>query len=76
MGAVARKCCGRGAVGRVLQWRTTQNANPKGVTLTATAEYAGKTTVRVKHVLVYRDTKLVSEVWQIDPSADLTPVAP
>lgn len=50
-----------------------QNANPKGVTLTATAEYAGKTTVRVKHVLVYRDTKLVSEVWQIDPSADLAP---
>jgi ketosteroid isomerase-like protein len=62
---------------RSLQRTTiTQNANPKGVTLTATAEYAGKTTVRVKHVLVYRDTKLVSEVWQIDPSADLTPVAP
>ncbi|SHL96522.1 nuclear transport factor 2 family protein [Rhizobacter sp. OV335] len=51
----------------------TQNANPKGVTLTAVAEYAGKTTVRVRHVLVYRDTKLVSEVWQIDPNAVLTP---
>jgi len=61
---------------RTLQRTTiTQNANPKGVTLTATAEYAGKTTVRVKHVLVYRDTKLVSEVWQIDPSADLIPAA-
>jgi ketosteroid isomerase-like protein len=51
----------------------TQNANPKGVTLTAVAEYAGKTTVRVRHVLVYRDTRLVSEVWQIDPNAALTP---
>jgi len=51
----------------------TQNANPKGVTLTAVAEYAGKTTVRVRHVLVYRDTRLVSEVWQIDPNAVLTP---
>lgn len=58
--------------------RTTiaQNANPKGVTLTATAEYAGKTTVRVRHVLVYRDTKLTTEVWQIDPAAPLTPATP
>ncbi|MEO8060773.1 MAG: nuclear transport factor 2 family protein [Burkholderiales bacterium] len=58
--------------------RTTisQNANPKGVTLTATAEYGGKTTVRVRHVLVYRDTKLATEVWQIDPAAQLTPAAP
>jgi len=53
----------------------TQNANPKGVTLSATAEYVGKTmTVRVHHVLVYRDARLVSEVWQIDPNAALVPV--
>jgi hypothetical protein len=52
----------------------TQNANPKGVTLSATAEYVGKTmTVRVHHVLVYRDARLVSEVWQIDPNAALVP---
>jgi hypothetical protein len=58
--------------------RTTiaQNANPKGVTLTTTAEYAGKTTVRVRQVLVYRDTKLATEIWQIDPAAPLVPVAP
>lgn len=48
-----------------------QNANPKGVTLAVTAEYVGKTTVRVRHVLVYRDTRLVTEVWQIDPNAPL-----
>ncbi|MEP7298903.1 MAG: nuclear transport factor 2 family protein [Burkholderiales bacterium] len=54
----------------------TQSGNPKGVTLTANAEYVGKTTVRVHHVLVYRDTRLVSEIWQIDPAAALTPAAP
>jgi hypothetical protein len=48
-----------------------QNPNPKGVTLAVTAEYVGKTTVRVRHVLVYRDGKLATEVWQIDPSAPL-----
>ena len=53
----------------------TQNANPKGVTLSVTAEYVGKTaTVRVHQVLVYRDARLVSEVWQIDPNATLVPV--
>ena len=54
----------------------TQNANPKGVTLTAVAEFAGKTTVRVRHVLVFRDAKLVTEIWQNDSSASLTPAAP
>jgi len=54
----------------------TQNANPKGVTLTAVGEFAGKTTVRVRHVLVFRDAKLATEVWQIDPAAALAPAAP
>jgi len=62
---------------RTLQRSTiTQSGNPKGVTLTVNAEYVGKTTVRVHQVLVYRDMKLVSEIWQIDPSAPLTPAAP
>jgi ketosteroid isomerase-like protein len=52
-----------------------QHGNPKGVTLTVTAEYGGKTPVRTHQVLVYRDMKLVSEVWQIDPAAPLTPAA-
>jgi ketosteroid isomerase-like protein len=57
--------------------RTTfvQNANPTGVTLVANAEYVGKTTVRVRHVFVYRGGKLATEVWQIDPKAELTPAA-
>ncbi|MDO9467917.1 MAG: nuclear transport factor 2 family protein [Thiobacillus sp.] len=45
-----------------------QFAHPQGVTLTASAEYGGKTTVRVRHVLVYRDGELTSEVWQIAPA--------
>ena len=45
---------------RTLQRTTiTQSGNPKGVTLTVNAEYVGKTMVRVHHVLVYRDAKLV-----------------
>ncbi|HEY4066043.1 MAG TPA: nuclear transport factor 2 family protein [Burkholderiaceae bacterium] len=54
----------------------TQSGNPKGVTLTVNAEYVGKTTMRVHHVLVYRDTRLSSEIWQIDPSAPLTSASP
>jgi ketosteroid isomerase-like protein len=48
--------------------RIEQFAHPQGVTLTASAEYGGKTTVRVRHVLVYRDGELTSEVWQIAPA--------
>ena len=46
-------------------------ANPKGATVTAEAEYAGKTTVRVWHAFVYRDGVLTSEVWQIAPGMKL-----
>jgi hypothetical protein len=42
-------------------------ANPKGVTVLARARYVGKLDVRVQHAFVYRDDKLVMEIWQIDP---------
>ncbi|MGB9128488.1 MAG: nuclear transport factor 2 family protein [Thiobacillus sp.] len=45
-----------------------QFAHPQGVTLTASAEYGGKTTIRVRHVLVYRDGELTTEIWQIAPA--------
>lgn len=45
-----------------------QQANPKGATLEAAAEYGGKTTIKVWHVLVYRDGELATEVWQIAPA--------
>ncbi len=53
-----------------------QAANPKGATLATTIDYIGKTTVRVRHVLVYRDTRLVTELWQIAPAAPLVPASP
>ena len=45
-----------------------QQANPKGATLEVAAEYGGKTTIKVQHVLVYRDGELSTEIWQIAPT--------
>lgn len=46
----------------------TENANPKGATVTANVEFQGKTAIKVRYVLTYRDDKIVNEVWQIDPN--------
>lgn len=48
-------------------------ANPKGVSIEASAEYGGKTPVKVRHVLVYRDAELVTELWQIAPALKVDP---
>lgn len=48
--------------------KLTQQANPKGATFAAAAEYGGKVPVKVWHVLVYRDGELATEVWQIAPA--------
>lgn len=44
-----------------------ESANPKGSTVSANVLFEGKQPLKVRHVLVYRDGKLVSETWQIDP---------
>jgi hypothetical protein len=44
-----------------------ESANPAGSTVTANVEFKGKNTIKVRYVLNYRDGKLASEVWQIDP---------
>lgn len=44
-----------------------ESANPAGTTITANVEFKGKNTIKVRYVLTYRDGKLVSETWQIDP---------
>ena len=49
-----------------------QNANPNGATLMVSAEYGGKIPVKTRHVQVYRDGKLVNEIWQIDPRLQVT----
>jgi len=44
-----------------------ESANPGGSTVTANLQFKGKATIKVRYVLVYREGKVVSEVWQIDP---------
>ena len=48
--------------------KLVQQAHPKGVTLEAAAEYGGKPSIKVWHVLVYRDGELATEIWQIAPA--------
>lgn len=45
-----------------------ESANPKGGTVTANVIFSGKSDIKVRYVLTYRDGKIVSEVWQIDPN--------
>lgn len=45
----------------------TENANPKGSTVTADVMFKGKKTISVRYVLTYRGADLVTEIWQIDP---------
>ncbi|MFZ6645102.1 nuclear transport factor 2 family protein [Undibacterium sp. TJN25] len=44
-----------------------ESANPKGATVVANVLFEGKSTIKVRYVLTYRDNKLVNETWQIDP---------
>lgn len=46
----------------------SENANPKGSTITADVFFSGKKTIPVRYVLSYRDQKLINEIWQISPS--------
>ncbi|MBC7501152.1 MAG: nuclear transport factor 2 family protein [Herminiimonas sp.] len=44
-----------------------ESINPKGATVLANVQFDGKMSIKVRYVLTYRDGKLVSETWQIDP---------
>lgn len=44
-----------------------ESANPKGATVSANVVFEGKTPIKVRYVLTFRDSKIVSETWQIDP---------
>lgn len=48
-----------------------ESVNPKGATVTANVAFTGKNAIKVRYVLVYRDNKLVNEIWQIDPALSL-----
>lgn len=42
-------------------------SNPKGSSVTANVTFQGKQAVKVRYMLTYRENKIVSETWQIDP---------
>ncbi len=44
-----------------------ESANPNGATVTANISFKGKLVSTVRYALVYREGKVVDEVWQIDP---------
>ena len=44
-----------------------ESINPKGATLSANVLYEGKSPIKVRYVLTYREGRIVSETWQIDP---------
>lgn len=48
-----------------------ESANPKGATVSANVLFEGKQPIKVRYVLVYRDGRLVSETWQIDPALNV-----
>jgi len=47
--------------------KVEESANPNGATVTANIAFKGKLVSTVRYVLVYRDGKVVNEIYQIDP---------
>jgi len=47
--------------------KVEETANPKGASVTANVVFEGKQPIKVRYVLTYRDDRIVSETWQIDP---------
>ncbi|MGE5242108.1 MAG: nuclear transport factor 2 family protein [Bacteroidota bacterium] len=47
--------------------KVDESANPAGETVTANVEFKGKSVIKVRYVLTYRNAKLANEIWQIDP---------
>lgn len=43
------------------------SGNPMGATVVADVLFRGKTTIKVRYVMLYRGQHLVDEIWQIDP---------
>jgi len=47
------------------------SSNPKGSTVVARVMFEGKAAIKVRYALTYRDGKIVTEVWQLDPQLDV-----
>ncbi len=52
--------------------KVEESTNPAGSTVTANVEFKGKNTIKVRYVMLFRDGKLVNEIWQIDPKLALS----
>ena len=48
-----------------------ESANPKGATVSANVLFEGKAPIKVRYLLTYREGKIVSETWQIDPKLNV-----
>lgn len=48
-----------------------ESANPKGSTVSANVMFQGKAPIKVRYILTIRDSKIVSETWQIDPKLNV-----
>ena len=44
-----------------------ESVNPKGSTVSANVQFEGKAPIKVRYVLTFREGKIISETWQIDP---------
>jgi len=60
---------GGGGKATLENWHTS--VNPKGATVTASLLFDGQTAVKVFYVLSYRNDKIVSEIWQVDPALNI-----
>ena len=49
-----------------------ESTNPKGSTVSANVVFEGKMPIKVRYVITYREGKIVSEIWQIDPQLGVT----
>ena len=52
-----------------------ESSNPKGTTVSANVMFEGKAPIKVRYVLTFREGKIVSETWQIDPKLAVGVVA-
>lgn len=48
-----------------------ESANAKGSTISANVQFEGKAPIKVRYVLTFREGKIVSETWQIDPKLSM-----
>lgn len=63
----------QGGAMEVVAGKVESYTNPKGVTVITSAHYKGKMEVKVRQVFIYRDGKVVLEIWQIDPNLVVAP---